>query len=77
MSAKPKVAEPYAAEVDPFVGQALWDDLESDTPSAEAVAWARRQHDIAMADPRPRLTSDEVRANLLARHETRLKRDQD
>ena len=77
MSAKLKVAEPYADEAGPFIGQALWDDLESDSPSAEAVAWARRQHEIAMADGRPRLTSDEVRANLLARHEARLKRDQD
>ena len=77
MSAKPKVADPYADEAGPFIGQPLWDDLESDAPSAEAIAWARRQHDIAMADPRPRLTSDQVRANLLARHEARLKRDQD
>lgn len=77
MSAKPKHIDPYADESSPFVGQALWDDLESDTPSAEAIAWARRQHDIAMADPRPRLTSDQVRINLLARHEARSKRDQD
>lgn len=77
MSAKPKAADPYAEEGGTFIGQALWDDLGSDAPSAEAVAWARRQHDIAMADPRPRLTSDQVRANLLARHEARLKRDQD
>ncbi len=77
MSAKPKAADPYADETSPFIGQALWDDLESDSPSAEAIAWARREHDMAMADPRPRLTSEQVRANLLARHEARLKRDQD
>ena len=77
MSAKPKAADPYANETSPFIGHALWDDLESDSPSAEAIAWARREHDMAMADPRPRLTSEQVRANLLARHEARLKRDQD
>ncbi|WP_439476616.1 hypothetical protein [Brevundimonas sp.] len=77
MSAKPKTADLYAAEADPFIGQALWDDLESENPSAEAVAWARRQHDIAMADPRAPLTSEQLRASLLARHEARLKRDQD
>ncbi len=77
MSAKPKTVDPYAGEADPFIGQALWNDLESETPSAEAVAWARKQHDIAMADPRPPLTSEQLRATLLARHEARLKRDQD
>ena len=77
MSAKQKAVDPYVDEDGPFIGQALWDDLESDAPSAEAIAWARRQHDIAMADPRPRLTSDQVGANLLALHEARLRRDQD
>ncbi|KIC56864.1 hypothetical protein RM53_10885 [Brevundimonas nasdae] len=75
MSAKPKPVDPYAQETSPFVSRALWDDLDSENPSPEAVAWARRQHEQAMADPRPPLTSDELRLNLLARHEARLKRD--
>ena len=77
MNAKPKPANPYADEDGVFLSEALWDDLNSDAPSADAVAWARRQHDLAMADPRPPLTSDQVWANLLARHETRLKRARD
>ena len=76
MSAKPKVVDPYADEVTPFISKALFDDLDSDNPSPEAVAWARRLHDRAMADPRPPLTHEEVWANLLARHEARMKRDQ-
>jgi len=76
MSAQPKPVDPYADETSPFVSQALWDDLESDDPSPEAVAWARRQHERALADPRPPLTSDDLRRNLLARHEARLKRDE-
>lgn len=77
MNAKPKPAAPYMHEEGPFVSEALWDDLNSETPSAEAVAWARRQHERAMMDPRPPLTSDQLWANLLARHEARLKREQD
>jgi len=77
MSAKPKTVDPYANETGPFIGQALWDDLQSDSPSPEARAWARRQHEMAMADPRPPLTPDQLRANLAARHEARLKRVQD
>jgi hypothetical protein len=76
MTAKPKSVDPYADEASPFIGEALFDDLDSDNPSPDAVAWARRQHERAMRDPRPPLTSDQVWANLLARHETRLKRDQ-
>ena len=75
MSAKPKPVDPYAEEAGPFVSRALWDDLDSETPSPEAVAWARRQHDQALADPRPPLTSEDLRLNLLARHEARLKLD--
>jgi len=77
MMAKPDVADPYACETGPFIGQALWDDLQGSAPSADAVAWARRQHDMAMADPRPPLTPDQLRANLRARHQARLMRDQD
>lgn len=77
MSAKPKPVDPYAHETSPFISQALWNDLESDHPSLDAVAWVRRQHDQALADPRPPLTSEELRLNLLARHEARLKRDAD
>jgi len=77
MSAKPKPVDPYADEKSPFVSKALWNDLESDNPSPEAVAWARRQHERALADPRPPLTSQQLRDNLLARHEARLKRDRD
>ncbi|KQS55230.1 hypothetical protein ASG17_03815 [Brevundimonas sp. Leaf363] len=77
MSAKPKPeVDPYADETSPFVGKALWDDLDSDNPSPEAIAWARRQHEKALADPRPPLTSEQLGLNLLARHEARLKRDQ-
>ena len=75
MSAKPKPLDSYAHETSPFVSQALWDDLGSDSPSPEAVAWARRRHEEALADPRPPLTSEELRLNLLARHEARLQRD--
>ena len=77
MNAKPKLADPYADEEGVFLSEALWDDLNSDAPSADAIAWARRQHERAMADPRPPLTTDQVWANLLARHEARLKREQD
>lgn len=77
MSAKPKPVDPYADETNPFVSKALWDDLDSDSPSPEAVAWARRQHESALADPRPRLTSEDMRLRLLARHEARLKQGQD
>ena len=38
MSAKPKPVDPYADETNPFVSKALWDDLDSDSPSPEAVA---------------------------------------
>lgn len=77
MIAKPDVADPYACETGPFLGQALWDDLQGAAPSADAVAWARRHDDMAMADPRPALTPDQLRANLWHRHQARLKRDQD
>ena len=75
MSVKPKPADRYADEVTPFISAELFGDLDSADPSPEAIAWARRLYDRAMADPRPPLSSDEVWANLLARHEARLKRD--
>lgn len=74
MSAKPQPAVRYADEVTPFISEALFNDLASDNPSPEALAWARRLHDQALADPRPPLSSDEVWSNLLARHEARLRR---
>jgi len=77
MSATPRVADPYARESGPFIGKALWDDLQSKAPSADAIAWARRQDDMAMTDPRPPLTPDQLRANLWHRNQARLKRDQD
>lgn len=77
MTAKPKAVDPYANETGPFIGQALWDDLESDCPSLAARAWAGQQHEMAMADPRSPLTPNQLRANLAVRHEARLKRDQD
>lgn len=75
MSAKLKSANRYFAEVPPFVSAELNADLDSDTPSEDALEWIRLQHDRAMADPRPPLTSEELRQNLLARHEARMKRD--
>jgi len=74
MTAKPKHADRYADEDTPFISAELFADLDSDTPSPEAVAWVRRVYERAMADPRPPLTSDEVWANLLARHKARLAR---
>lgn len=75
MSAKLKSANRYFAEVPPFVSAELNADLDSDTPSEDALEWIRLQHDRAMADPRPPLTSEELRQNLLARHEARMKRE--
>lgn len=75
MSAKPKPANRYANEVSPFVSAELNADLDSDTPSAEALEWVRLMHERALADPRPPLTSEQVGLNLHARHEARLKRD--
>ncbi|MCS6624635.1 hypothetical protein N0B44_17095 [Roseibacterium beibuensis] len=77
MSAKAKSlpVDPYADETGVVISQRLWDDLESDDPSPEAIAWARRQHDFAMSDPGPGITSEELRLRLLARHEDRVARD--
>lgn len=75
MSAKLKSANRYFAEVPPFVSAELNADLDSDTPSEDALEWIRLQHDRAMADPRPPLTSEELRQNLLARHQARMKRE--
>ena len=75
MSAKPKAANRYANEVSPFVSAELNADLDSDAPSADAIEWVHLQHARALADPRPALTSEQVRLNLLARHEARMKRD--
>jgi hypothetical protein len=74
MATKPKAADRYADEVTPFISAELFHDLDSDNPSPEAVAWVRRKYEQAMADPRPPLTSEEVWANLLARHEARMRR---
>jgi len=75
MSAKLQTSNRYAHEHPPFVSAALNADLDSDHPSEDALEWVRMQHDRALADPRPPLTSEQVRLNLLARHEARLKRD--
>ena len=75
MSAKPKALNRYAAETPPFLSDALNADLDSDAPSADALEWLRSVHATRLADPRPRLTSDEVGRNLRARHEARLRRD--
>lgn len=75
MSARPKPLNRYADELPPFVSDALNADLDSEHPSEDALEWVRLQHDRALADPRPALTSEQVRLNLLARHEARLKRD--
>lgn len=75
MSAKPKPLNRYAYETPPFVSAELNADLDSVTPSADALEWLRAVHDARMADPRPRLTSEQVGENLRARHEARLKRD--
>ena len=74
MSAKPKMLNRYASEVPPFLSPELSADLDSDTPSADALAWLRSVHDLRLADPRPRLTSAQVGENLKARHESRLER---
>lgn len=75
MSAKLKSANRYYAEVPPFVSAALNADLDSEAPSEDALEWLRLQHVRALADPRPPLTSEQVRLNLLARHEARMKRE--
>lgn len=75
MSAKPKPVNRYIGEQPPFVSAALNADLDSDSPSEDALEWVRMIHEAALADPRPSLTSEQVRLNLLARHEARLKRD--
>jgi|TARA_R110002051_G_scaffold11630_3_gene42062 hypothetical protein len=74
MSAKPKTVNRYASETPPFLSPELSADLDSDTPSADALAWLRSVHDVRLADPRPRLTSAQVGENLRARHEARLER---
>jgi hypothetical protein len=76
MSAQPKPSNRYANERSPFVSAELNADLDSDHPSEDALEWVRIEHERALADPRPRLTSEQVRLNLLARHEARLKRDE-
>lgn len=75
MSAKPKPLNRYAFETPPFLSSALNADLDSESPSADALEWLRSVHDARMADPRPHLTSEQVGENLRARHEARLKRD--
>jgi len=75
MSAKPKSLNRYAYETPPFLSPELNADLDSDSPSADALEWLRAIHDARTADPRPRLTSEQVGENLRARHEARLKRD--
>ena len=75
MSAKPKTANRYANEVSPFVSAELNADLDSETPSAEALEWLEWSVAEAEADPRPRLTSEELGQRLLAHHEARMRRD--
>lgn len=75
MSAKPKSVNRYANDLSPFVSAELEADLDSDRPSADALDWLRTQYDRALSDPRPPLTSEQVRLNLFARHEARLKRE--
>lgn len=76
MSANPKALNRYAYETPPFLSPELSADLDSETPSADALEWLQSVHEARLADPRPRLTSEEVGQNLRARHEARLKRDQ-
>ena len=75
MSAKPKALNRYAFETPPFLGAELSADLDSDNPSVDALEWLRSVHEMRLADPRPRLTSEQVGENLRARHEARLRRD--
>mgnify|MGYP003649641544 CR=1 FL=1 len=74
MSARPKALNRYACETPPFLSPELSADLDSDAPSADALAWLRSVHDLRLADPRPRLTSAQVGEKLRARHEARLER---
>lgn len=76
MSARPKPTNRYACETPPFLSPELSADLGRETPSADAMEWLRSVHEARLADPRPRLSSEEVGQNLRARHEARLKRDQ-
>lgn len=75
MSAKPKAANRYANEASPFVSAELNADLDSATPSPDALEWLEWSMIEAEADPRPRLTSDELGRRLLAYHEARMRRD--
>lgn len=77
MSAKPKVVDPYADEIGVAISQRLWDDLESDDPSPEAIAWARRAHDHALSESGPGLSSEDLRLRLLAHHNARMAQNQD
>ena len=74
MSARPRTLNRYAYETPPFLSEALNADLDSETPSADALEWLRSTHEARLADPRPRLTSEQVGENLKARHEARLRR---
>ncbi|MFC0633362.1 hypothetical protein [Brevundimonas balnearis] len=76
MSAKPDAVNRYAYETPPFLSPALSADLDSDSPSADALEWLRSLHEARVADPRPRLTSEQVGENLRARHAARLRRDE-
>jgi len=76
MSAKSKAMNRYAYETPPFLSPELSADLDSEAPSIDALEWLRSVHESRLADPRPRLTSEQVGQNLRARHEARLKRAQ-
>ena len=62
MSAKPKTSNRYANEVSPFVSAELNADLDSETPSHDALEWLEQSITRAEADPRQR-------------HEARMRRD--
>lgn len=75
MSAKPKASNRYANEVSPFVSAELNADLDSEAPSPDALEWLELSIASAEADPRPRLTSDELGQRLRDHHEARMRRD--
>jgi hypothetical protein len=74
MSARPKSANRYANEASPFLSAELNADLDSDKPSLDALEWLEWTMAEAEADPRPRLTSEELGQRLLAHHEARMRR---
>lgn len=75
MTALPKPSNRYAHERSPFVSAELNADLDSDHPSEDALEWLEWSMAEAEADPRPRLSSEELGQRLLAHHEARMRRD--